>query len=177
MCSIFSEPSEEGLEASVCIPVVFAWGLAQFPSGEYASFLYALIPCRILSFFCHCSSSFLLLSGSILIHKRYLSLQPPLLQRHTLQGNLPSPPHFQTMLDTMSSHVRYITPDEPQVIEGQYLDQHKLMQLLKHIYGAQNNFRVELRLNRYKIYPSENLHRAPGLTDDQIQDCRAYRRR
>lgn len=66
-----------------------------------------------------------------------------------------------------------------QVIEGHYLDQHKLMALLKNVYGTsegKNNFRVELRLNRYKIYPSEQAHNGK-LTDDQIQDCRAYRRR
>jgi hypothetical protein len=74
--------------------------------------------------------------------------------------------------------------DQPiQVIEGQHLDQHKLMSLLKDVYGTRegkNNFRVEvrdgcpfdntnsypsltilfdqLRLNRYKIYPSEDGH-------------------
>jgi hypothetical protein len=39
--------------------------------------------------------------------------------------------------------------DAPQIIEGQYLDQQKLMRLLKHVYGAsdegQNRFRVEVR--------------------------------
>ncbi|PMD60142.1 uncharacterized protein K444DRAFT_612776 [Hyaloscypha bicolor E] len=67
-----------------------------------------------------------------------------------------------------------------QVIEGQYLDQQKLMALLKNVYGTseegKNNFRVELRLNRYKIYPSEHVRNAT-LTEVQIQDCRAYRRR
>jgi hypothetical protein len=34
-----------------------------------------------------------------------------------------------------------------QIIEGQYLDQHKLMKLLKNVYGTsegKNNFRVEV---------------------------------
>ncbi|KAG4422123.1 hypothetical protein IFR04_004750 [Cadophora malorum] len=46
----------------------------------------------------------------------------------------------------------------PQVIEGQYLDQRRFMNLLKQVYGTsggKNNFRVELRLNRYKIYPMD----------------------
>jgi hypothetical protein len=36
----------------------------------------------------------------------------------------------------------------PQVIEGQYLDQQKLMELLRNVYGmseeGKNNFRVEV---------------------------------
>ena len=69
-------------------------------------------------------------------------------------------------------------PSKPQVIEGQYLDQQKLIRLLKSVYGisdeGKNKFRVEvrypslfslpkadhsrlqLRLNRYKIYPLED---------------------
>jgi len=66
-----------------------------------------------------------------------------------------------------------------QIIEGQYLDQQKLMSLLRNVYGTsdegQNNFRVELRLNRYKIYPSEHVSDASELTQDQILDCRAFR--
>ncbi|KAL2063165.1 hypothetical protein VTL71DRAFT_6237 [Oculimacula yallundae] len=52
--------------------------------------------------------------------------------------------------------LRDINSSIPQVIEGQYLDQQRFMALLKHVYGTnagKNNFRVELRLNRYKIYP------------------------
>ncbi|KAH6707924.1 hypothetical protein DL95DRAFT_464597 [Leptodontidium sp. 2 PMI_412] len=75
----------------------------------------------------------------------------------------------------MSSHDTY--NGMPQVIEGQYLDQRRFMDLLKQVYGTseegKNNFRVELRLNRYKIYP---MDKATQLTEDQIQDCRAYRR-
>ncbi|KIM97295.1 hypothetical protein OIDMADRAFT_20488 [Oidiodendron maius Zn] len=66
-----------------------------------------------------------------------------------------------------------------QIIEGQHVDQQKLMTMLKSIYGTsdgRNNFRVELRLNKYKIYASEPLSNA-GLTDDQIEGCRVYRRR
>jgi len=70
--------------------------------------------------------------------------------------------------------------DAPQIIEGQYVDQQKLMRLLKEIYGAseegENRFKVELRLNRYKIYPAEDAKHLV-LTEDQIRDCRAYRRR
>jgi len=66
-----------------------------------------------------------------------------------------------------------------QIIEGQYLDQKRLMRLLRDVYGTsdegKNNFRVELRLNRYKIYPSEHVSDASELTQDQILDCRACR--
>jgi hypothetical protein len=40
-------------------------------------------------------------------------------------------------------------PSPVQVIEGQYLDQRKLMALLKNVYGTsegKNNFRVEVNL-------------------------------
>lgn len=47
---------------------------------------------------------------------------------------------------TMSS--AYITPSDPQIIEGQYVDQQKLVSLLKEVYGqneeGKNNFRVEV---------------------------------
>jgi len=63
-----------------------------------------------------------------------------------------------------------------QIIEGQYLDQRKLMSLLRNVYGTsdggKNNFRVELRLNRYRIYPSEHVSAASELTQDQILNCR-----
>ena len=73
-----------------------------------------------------------------------------------------------------------------QIIEGEFLDQRKLMTLLRDVYGisseGENNFRVEvidpplrnsrtltvyqqLRLNRYKIYPSEHLSSACTLTE------------
>jgi hypothetical protein len=79
--------------------------------------------------------------------------------------------------------------DKPiQIIDGQYLDQQKLLNLLRNVYGisdeGKNNFRVEvrkkisgqsildsvaknhnqLRLNRYKIYPSEKVCGASELT-------------
>ncbi|TVY43945.1 hypothetical protein LOCC1_G005608 [Lachnellula occidentalis] len=68
----------------------------------------------------------------------------------------------------MSSHLSHshsshgpLHKSDPQVIEGQYLDQRKLVVLLRNVYGTstegKNNFRVELRLNRYKIYPSDHL--------------------
>jgi len=80
----------------------------------------------------------------------------------------------------MSCHSSY--RDQPiQVIEGHYVDQQKLMRLLRNVYGisqeGKNNFRVELRLNRYKIYPSSEHRDFSTLTEDQIQDCRASRKR
>jgi len=69
--------------------------------------------------------------------------------------------------------------DYPQIIDGGYVDQRRLMDLLRDIYGTkdgQNNFKVELRLNRYKIYPA-NKENTERLTDEQIQDCRADRQR
>ncbi|TVY20101.1 hypothetical protein LARI1_G001943 [Lachnellula arida] len=89
----------------------------------------------------------------------------------------------------MSSHSS-LDRSYPQVIEGQYLDQRKLVVLLRNVYGTssegKNNFKVELRLNRYKIYPSEHLS-GMALTEsyepmlkilqDQIEDCRVCRRR
>jgi len=71
----------------------------------------------------------------------------------------------------MSSISNYATP---QIIEGKYVDQRKLLMLLKNVYGT-NNFRVELRLNRYKIYPETQVDRK--LSEEQIQDCRAYHKR
>ncbi len=75
----------------------------------------------------------------------------------------------------MSSHSHPTYSPNPQIIDGQFLDQKKLMRLLKDVYGTseegKNNFRVEvsslctpflrstlisdiqLRLNRYRIYP------------------------
>ena len=88
----------------------------------------------------------------------------------------------------MSSPSPY-SAEPAQIIEGQYLDQQKLMSLLKNVYGTssegKNNFRVEvidppfpnsqitqtlmvhqqLRLNRYKIYPSEHVSDACALTE------------
>jgi hypothetical protein len=79
--------------------------------------------------------------------------------------------------------------EEPtQVIEGHYLDPQKLMNLLRDVYGTsnegKNNFRVEvrdlfypssqtqalmmrqqLRLNRYKIYPSKHVSDDYALTE------------
>jgi len=76
----------------------------------------------------------------------------------------------------MSSHTPFTT-EPTQIIEGQYVDQRKLMNLLKDLYGTsdegENNFYVELRLNRYKIYPLEHAVDVPMLTQDQIQDCHA----
>jgi len=68
-----------------------------------------------------------------------------------------------------------------QIIEAHGLDPHKLLRLLQHIYGPADDgecrFRVELRLNRYKIYLSEDVPTAEILSEAQISDCRAYRRR
>jgi len=68
---------------------------------------------------------------------------------------------------------------DPQVIDGSHVDQTKLIRLLEAVYGkddeGKNNFHVELRLNRYKIYPKEEF--TTQLTEKQIQDCIAYRRR
>ncbi|KAL1970710.1 hypothetical protein VTN77DRAFT_4354 [Rasamsonia byssochlamydoides] len=70
-----------------------------------------------------------------------------------------------------------IYSEEPhQIIEGKYVDPAMLMSLLRDVYGiseeGKNNFRVELRLNRYKIYRATNLRHAPVLTEAQISDCR-----
>ena len=66
---------------------------------------------------------------------------------------LPSPSSPHIMCDTMSSHSAHITSSNPQVIDGQYLDQQKLMRLLKDVYGTsdegRNNFRVEVRSSRH----------------------------
>ncbi|KAH8648292.1 hypothetical protein BGZ60DRAFT_534973 [Tricladium varicosporioides] len=45
-----------------------------------------------------------------------------------------------------------------QTIDGQFVDPGKLIRLLQETYGeGENNFKVELRLNRYKIYaPQDN---------------------
>jgi len=70
-------------------------------------------------------------------------------------------------------------PAPSQIIDGGYVDQRRLMNLLKDIYGTkdgQNNFKVELRLNRYKIYPF-NTDNIEKLTEEQIQDCRPNRQR
>ncbi|KAE8144063.1 hypothetical protein BDV38DRAFT_232734 [Aspergillus pseudotamarii] len=63
-----------------------------------------------------------------------------------------------------------ITPN--QVIEGKYMNPKKLVKLLRNEYG-QANFRVELRLDQYKIYvlDQERAH-SPGLTQEQINECR-----
>lgn len=83
------------------------------------------------------------------------------------------------MCETMSSHSHSTHSPDPQIIDGQFLDQKKLMRLLKDVYGTseegKNNFRVELRLNRYRIYPLVRTN--SNLTEDQIEDCRAIRRR
>jgi len=75
----------------------------------------------------------------------------------------------------------FYSPNPKHIIEGQNLDQQKLMSLLKDVYGTsndgKNNFRVELRLNNYKIYPSVHVSDVSALTEDQIQDCRVFRRR
>ncbi|KAG4033687.1 hypothetical protein MFRU_004g01910 [Monilinia fructicola] len=63
----------------------------------------------------------------------------------------------------------------PQVFEADYVDQSKLVSLLKKVYGTndgKNNFRVELRLNRYKIYPC-GIADATLVSEEQIHDCRA----
>ncbi|KAF7954190.1 hypothetical protein EAE96_005321 [Botrytis aclada] len=68
----------------------------------------------------------------------------------------------------------------PQVIDGHYVDPQKLISLLQRVYGTvdgNNNFRVELRLNRYKIYRPSDDDNVQTLTEEQIQDCRVYRRR
>ena len=60
----------------------------------------------------------------------------------------------------MSSHPEY-RAEPTQIIEGQYLDQHKLMSLLKGVYGisdeGKNNFRVEVRC--YFRYSAQFLRR------------------
>jgi hypothetical protein len=72
------------------------------------------------------------------------------------------------------------TKNHTQTIEGEYLDPQKLMLLLRAVYGTSegmNNFRVELRLNRYQIYLSRDVTNVRALTEAQIKDCRASGRR
>ncbi|KAH7381106.1 hypothetical protein BKA64DRAFT_749810 [Cadophora sp. MPI-SDFR-AT-0126] len=74
----------------------------------------------------------------------------------------------------MSSHDTYNSSSicMPQVIEGQYLDQRRFMNLLKQVYGTsggKNNFRVELRLNRYKIYPMDQTTKLTEV--DLLDSC------
>ncbi|KAE8341664.1 hypothetical protein BDV24DRAFT_131818 [Aspergillus arachidicola] len=65
-----------------------------------------------------------------------------------------------------------ITPN--QVIEGKYMNPKKLVKLLRSEYG-QANFRVELRLDQYKIYVlDQERARSPGLTQEQINECRVW---
>jgi len=64
-----------------------------------------------------------------------------------------------------------------QVIEGKYLNPKALIELLRRVYGisdGRNNFRVELRLNQYKIYLLEHLSSKPTLTAAEINYCRVY---
>ncbi|KAJ9273479.1 hypothetical protein DTO271D3_2542 [Paecilomyces variotii] len=67
---------------------------------------------------------------------------------------------------------------EPQVIESKYINPRALIELLRDVYGTsekgQNNFLVELRLNRYKIY-------RPSSSNDiinarQISSCQRMAR-
>jgi len=65
-----------------------------------------------------------------------------------------------------------------QIIDAPHVDQRRLIHLLKEMYGeneGKDNFRVELRLNRYKIYALDDTPRP--LTEDQIRDLQAKRRR
>jgi len=80
----------------------------------------------------------------------------------------------------MSSNFPY-TARPSHIIEGKFVDQRKLMRLLRNVYGTseegKDNFRVELRLDHYKIYPSEHVSDTCTLTEDQIQHCRARKKR
>lgn len=68
------------------------------------------------------------------------------------------------------------SPTPSQVIDGHFLDQGRLLKVLRDIFGAsdagESKFRVELRLNRYKIYPSTTYTQPPELTQEQILGCR-----
>jgi len=69
-------------------------------------------------------------------------------------------------------------PKLSQIIDAPHVDQRRLIRLLKEMYGeneGKDNFRVELRLNRYKIYALDDNPRP--LTEDQIRDLQAKRRR
>ena len=63
-------------------------------------------------------------------------------------------------------------PSCPQVIEGQYLDQHKLMSLLKNVYGTseegKNNFRVDV--GHPQISHKLSTDDDPIATTQSIQD-------
>ncbi|KAE8373554.1 hypothetical protein BDV26DRAFT_271825 [Aspergillus bertholletiae] len=61
-----------------------------------------------------------------------------------------------------------------QIIEGKYMNPKKLVNLLGNEYG-QTNFRIELRLDQYKIYVLDQKRaRSPGLTQEQINECRVW---
>jgi len=66
-----------------------------------------------------------------------------------------------------------LTKKPAQIIEGEYLDPQKLMRLLRAVYGTSEGIRVELRLNRYRIYLSRDVTNVRTLTEAQIKDCRA----
>ncbi|OJJ37065.1 hypothetical protein ASPWEDRAFT_38707 [Aspergillus wentii DTO 134E9] len=64
-----------------------------------------------------------------------------------------------------------------QQIDGKCVDPRKLIKLLRNVYGiseeGKNNFYVELRLNKYKIYRTTD---GPDLTEDDIRACRTRQR-
>ncbi|KAB8232876.1 hypothetical protein BDV23DRAFT_155750 [Aspergillus alliaceus] len=65
-----------------------------------------------------------------------------------------------------------VTPN--QVIEGKFMNPKKLVKALRNEYG-QYNFRVELRLDQYKIYVlDQERSRSSGLTQEQINECRVW---
>ncbi|PLB50950.1 hypothetical protein P170DRAFT_436028 [Aspergillus steynii IBT 23096] len=54
------------------------------------------------------------------------------------------------------------------------MDPKRLVSLLRDEYG-QSNFRVELRLDTYKIYVSDHTTaKSAGLTEEQINSCRVF---
>ncbi|THC93023.1 hypothetical protein EYZ11_007505 [Aspergillus tanneri] len=72
------------------------------------------------------------------------------------------------------SRGRFYGRSPQHVIEGKYMDPKRLVSLLRHEYG-QRNFRVELRLDTYKIYlPDHTTSKSPGLTEEQINSCRVF---
>ncbi|PLN83082.1 hypothetical protein BDW42DRAFT_165247 [Aspergillus taichungensis] len=61
-----------------------------------------------------------------------------------------------------------------QVIDGRFMDPAKLVNVLRSEYG-QSNFRVELRLDQYKIYVFDQaMAQSSGLTQEKIKYCQLF---
>lgn len=66
------------------------------------------------------------------------------------------------------------SPTPFRIVEGKYMDPRKLVKMLRKEYG-QSNFRVELRLDQYKIYvPDHQREQTSVSIDEMINDCRVF---